>query len=104
MGQTDGVEDKGVGWHSNPALSVRPPQELVTLMFKDRCPEDTLLAVTDRTGHHTIMAPDAGGKSVHEGTKVFHHSSKFFKEGIPFLRPVSNDSVNHFASAGRFIL
>jgi hypothetical protein len=60
------MEDEGIGWHSNPAFSIRPPQELVAIMFKDRCPENTFLAITDGAGHHTVMTSNTGGESVHK--------------------------------------
>jgi hypothetical protein len=64
VGHPNEVEDEGVGWHSNSALSVRPSQELISFMLKDRCLENTLFAVTNRAGHHAIVASNTGGKAV----------------------------------------
>lgn len=104
MGQTDGVEDKGISGHSNPALSIRPPQKLVTIMFKDRRPEDTFLAVTNGARHHAVMTSDTGRESVHKRLKVFNHSLEFFKDGIPLLRSFGDNFGDHIISGGWFIL
>ena len=64
MGHPDEMENERVRWQPNTTLPIRPPQELIAIMFKDGCSEDTLLAVTDRTGHHTIVTPDTRRKSI----------------------------------------
>ena len=100
MGQTDYVEDQGIGGHPNPALSIRPPQELVTIMFKDCRPEDTLLAVTDRTGHHAVMTSDTGGESVQKGMEVLDHPLKFLEGVISLPCSFSNHFVDDILSGG----
>ena len=81
------MKNEGIGWHSNSAFPIRPSHKLVTLMLKDGGLEDTLLAVADRAGHHTVMAPDARGKTVKEGLKIFGHALKFLKGRIPLPCP-----------------
>jgi hypothetical protein len=97
VGHPDKVEDEGVGWHSNPALSIRPPQELISLMLKDRCLEDTLFAVTDRAGHHAIVASNTGGKPIQEGLEILDDPFEFLKKGISLLCPPGDDFVDHLA-------
>jgi len=58
------VKDEGIGRHSNPTLSVRPSEELISIVFKDRSSKDTFLTVTNWTGHHAIMATNTRRESV----------------------------------------
>jgi hypothetical protein len=58
------MEDEGVSGHSNATLSIRPPKELIPIMLKDRCSENALFTVTNRTGHHAIVASNTSGKTI----------------------------------------
>ena len=95
MGHPDEMEDQRIGRHANFALSVCPSDKLVSFVFKYGCSKDALFAIADRTGHHAVMAPDTGGKTIQEGTKVFHHPFEFLEGGIPLFRPLSNDFTDH---------
>ena len=67
-------------------------------MLKDGRPEDTLLAITDRTGHHAVVASNAGGESVQKGTEVFDSPAEFLKSRIPLLHPLRHHLVYDFLS------
>jgi hypothetical protein len=58
------MEDERVCWHANFTLSICPPQELVSIVLENRCPENTLFTVTDRASYHAVVASNAGGKTV----------------------------------------
>jgi hypothetical protein len=54
------MKDQRIGRHSDPALSIGPPQELISIMLKDCCSENTLFTVTNRAGHHAVVASNTG--------------------------------------------
>jgi hypothetical protein len=89
------MEDQRVGWHANFTLSIRPPQELVSVVLENCCLEDTLFTVTDRASHHAIVASNAGGKTVQKGWEIFDDTFELLKKGIPPLRPLSDDFVDY---------
>jgi len=69
-------------------------------MLEDRCPENALLTIADRTGDHTIMASNAGRKLVQKGAKILDHPFEFLENSIPFLYPFGNDLADHLVSIG----
>jgi len=92
----DEMEDQRVGWHANFTLSIRPPQELISIVLEDRCPENALLTVTDRASHHAIVASNAGGKTVQKGWEILDDTFELLKKGITLLRPLSDDFIDYF--------
>jgi hypothetical protein len=64
-------------------------------MLKDRSPKNTLFTVTNRAGHHAIVASNTGGEAVQEGLEVLNDPFEFLKKGISLLRPSSDDFVDH---------
>ncbi len=104
MGHPDQVEHERIRGHPDTPFPIRPSQKLITFMLENRRFEDTLFAITDGTSHHTIVASNAGGKFVQEGSEVFDGPSKLLKKSISFFRPPSNDPIEHLAPQGRLIL
>jgi len=97
MGHPDEMKDEGVGGHPDPSLSVRPSQELISLMLKDSSPKDTLLAIADRAGDHAIVTSNAGRKFIQKGRQILDDPAEFLEESISFLCPLSDDFIDHLA-------
>ena len=95
MRHPDEMKDECVGWHSNSALPIRPPEELISIVLKHRRPENTLFAVANRAGHHAIMATNAGRKTIQKGFEIRNDPFEFLEKGISLLCPFSDDFVDH---------
>src|SRR5512143_4002233 len=70
-------------------------------MLKDRRPENALLAVANRAGHHAIVAPDAGGKTVQKGLKILNQAFEFLKKGVSLFRPLRDDFIDRLTPRSR---
>ena len=95
MGHPDEMKDKGVGGHPDSPLAVRPSQELISLMLKHGCPEDALLAITDRTGNHAVVTSNTGRKFIQKSWQILDNPAEFLEESISFLYSLSNDFIDH---------
>ena len=95
MRHPDQMEDERVGRHPDLTLSIRPSQELVSIVLEDRRLENALLTVTNRAGHHAVVASDTGRKTIQKGLKVLDDTFELLKKSVPLLRPISDHFVDY---------